>query len=166
MYWFFQTRSAFMRQRRMKKWSRDNLDDYVLLPAAPGFITRKKCFFVSHFWHTKDDPDPDGECLLLHQRNFASQTWSYIWLDWTCIPNIRERYLRQCTSSGASGPCQPSSANVASLTSILLSSRACGYCMSKPSTHLRALEVLQAHLTMKHSSSISRRCLLKVCRSR
>jgi len=66
MLWFFQQRSAFMSQKRMKKWSRDELDDYILLPASPGFITRHNCFFVSHFWRTQDHPNPDGEYLRLH----------------------------------------------------------------------------------------------------
>src|SRR5690348_7323323 len=30
MFWFFQQRSAFMSQKRMAKWSADNLNDYVL----------------------------------------------------------------------------------------------------------------------------------------
>lgn len=55
-----------MSQERMEKWSRDKLDDYVLLPALPGFVTRKECFFISRFWHTRDHPDPDGEYLRLH----------------------------------------------------------------------------------------------------
>jgi hypothetical protein len=86
MIWFFQRRSAFMSQKRMKKWSRDDLDDYVLLPASPGFVTRLDCFFVSHFWRTQNNPDPDGEYLRLHQAELESQTWSYIWVDWTCMP--------------------------------------------------------------------------------
>jgi hypothetical protein len=70
----------------MKKWSRDVLDDYVLLPASPGFVMRRDCFFVSHFWRTQDHPDLDGEYLHLHQAELESQTWSYIWVDWTCMP--------------------------------------------------------------------------------
>ncbi|KAK2053225.1 hypothetical protein LY76DRAFT_650007 [Colletotrichum caudatum] len=86
MFWFFQRREAFLSQRTMQKWSRDRLDDYVLLPAAPGFVLRTNCFFVSHFWQTKNDPDPDGNYLPLSQNDLRSQAWSYIWVDWTCIP--------------------------------------------------------------------------------
>jgi hypothetical protein len=75
-----------MSQKRMEKWSRDRLDDYVLLPASPGYVERRDCFFVSHFWHTPDHPDPDGEYLRLHQAELESQTWSYIWVDWSCMP--------------------------------------------------------------------------------
>jgi hypothetical protein len=86
MLWFFQRRSAFMSQKRIKKWSCDELDDYVLLPALPGFVMRSDCFFVSHFWRTQDHPDPDGQYLRLHQAELEPQIWSYIWVDWTCMP--------------------------------------------------------------------------------
>lgn len=86
MFWFFQRRQAFLSQKTMQKWSRDRLNDYVLLPATPGFVLRSNCFFVSHFWQTKDDPDPDGKYLRLLQDELQSQPWSYIWVDWTCIP--------------------------------------------------------------------------------
>jgi len=86
MFWFFQRREAFLSQKAMQKWSRDRLDDYVLLPATPGFVLRTNCFFVSHFWQTRDDPDPYGKCLRLLQNELCSQPWSYIWVDWTCIP--------------------------------------------------------------------------------
>ncbi|RYC60378.1 hypothetical protein CHU98_g5831 [Xylaria longipes] len=86
MFWFFQRREAFLSQKTMTKWSSDRLDDYVLLPALNGYVGRRECFFVSHFWHTKDDPDPDGTYLRLHQEQLQPQAWLYIWVDWTCIP--------------------------------------------------------------------------------
>ena len=86
MFWFFQRRDAFLSQKTMTKWSRNALDDYVLLSAAPGFVSRDECFFVSHFWRTREHPDPDGECLRLLQAELRPQHWSYIWVDWTCIP--------------------------------------------------------------------------------
>lgn len=85
-FWFFQRREVFISQKRMKQWSRDNLDDYVLLPATPGYVTRLECFFVSHFWRTQNLPDPDGEYLCLHQAELEPQAWSYIWVDWSCMP--------------------------------------------------------------------------------
>lgn len=106
-FWFFQQRSAFMSQKRMKKWSRDELDDYVLLPAFPGFVMRRDCFFVSHFWRTQDHPDPDGEYLRLHQAELESQTWLYIWVDWTCMPQSprsspEEAYFHHCLQTMSS----------------------------------------------------------------
>ena len=86
MFWFFQRRDAFLSQETMTKWNRDVLDNYVLLPAAPGFVSRKECFFVSHFWRTREHPDPNGEYLRLLQAQLRHQDWSYIWVDWTCIP--------------------------------------------------------------------------------
>jgi hypothetical protein len=107
MLWFFQRRSAFMSQRRMEKWSRDKLDDYVLLPILQGYVTRRDCFFVSHFWRTQDHPDPDGEYLRCHQAELKSQTWSYIWVDWSCMPQNQRSsseavYFQHClrTMSG------------------------------------------------------------------
>jgi len=101
MFWFFQLRSAFASQKRMKKWSRDNLDDYILLPASNGFVMRSECFFVSHFWQTKENPDPVGTYLRLHQKELEPQNWSYIWVDWTCMPQEprsgpEEAYFKRC----------------------------------------------------------------------
>ena len=70
----------------MQRWSRDRLNDYILLPATPGFVLRSNCFFVSHFWQTKDDPDPDSKYLRLLQDELQSQPWSYTRVNWTCIP--------------------------------------------------------------------------------
>ncbi|KAJ2988327.1 hypothetical protein NUW58_g4037 [Xylaria curta] len=86
MFWFFQLREAFMSQKTMTKWSRERLHEYVLLPALNGFVGRNECFFVSHFWRTKEDPDPDGEYLRLNQEELRPQPWLYVWVDWTCIP--------------------------------------------------------------------------------
>ncbi|KAK7923477.1 hypothetical protein PG985_007548 [Apiospora marii] len=86
MYWFFQRRDSFMTQKTMTKWSRENLDDYILLPATPGSVTRAECFFVSHYWHSAKDPDPGGKYLRLMQHDLQQTPWSYIWVDWTCVP--------------------------------------------------------------------------------
>jgi hypothetical protein len=61
-----------MWQNRIRKWSCDELDNYILLPASEGFVMRQHCFFVSYFWHTKDYPDLDGEYLRIHQANLES----------------------------------------------------------------------------------------------
>ncbi|KAI0456832.1 hypothetical protein F5B21DRAFT_126078 [Xylaria acuta] len=91
MFWFFQRREAFLSQKAMTKWSGDRLDEYVLLPALNGYVSRRECFFVSHFWHAKDDPDPDGTYLRLNQEQLRPQSWRYIWVDWTCIPQDPRR---------------------------------------------------------------------------
>lgn len=85
-FWFFQQRGAFLSQKTMAKWSRNRLNDYILLPASDGFVSRDECFFVSHFWHSHDDPDPGGKYLQLLQLELKLQPWSYIWVDWTCLP--------------------------------------------------------------------------------
>lgn len=85
-FWFFQRRDAFLSQKTMTKWSRNQLDDYVLLPASDGFVTRDECFFISHFWHSHNDPDPDCKYLQRLQIELGLQPWSYVWVDWTCLP--------------------------------------------------------------------------------
>jgi hypothetical protein len=100
VFWFFQRREAFLSQKKMRKWSRHRLDDYVLLPAPDGFVARSECFFVSHFWQTKEHPDPAGDYLQPLQQDLRLQIWSYIWTDWTCLPQhprrrIEELYFRQ-----------------------------------------------------------------------
>lgn len=60
MFWFFQRRDVFLSQERISKWSSERLEDYVLLPAHPGYVSRQECFFISHFWLSAEDPDPDG----------------------------------------------------------------------------------------------------------
>ncbi|KAJ5031427.1 hypothetical protein J3E73DRAFT_428573 [Bipolaris maydis] len=85
-FWFFQSRDAFISQNRFRKWSREVLDDYVLLLAMSGYVQRKDCFFISHFWRERQNPDPDGQTLRLHQAQIGPQEWLYIWVDWTCLP--------------------------------------------------------------------------------
>lgn len=49
MVWFFQQRDAFLSQETMTRCSRNVLDDYILLPATPGFVRREECFFRGPF---------------------------------------------------------------------------------------------------------------------
>ena len=84
--WFFQLRSSFMSQKRLLKWSPDRLDGYVILPAMPEFVWKTECFFLSHFWDSHKHPDPDGKYLRLCQAELQVQSWSFIWVDWTCMP--------------------------------------------------------------------------------
>ena len=98
IFWFFQRWDAFVAQSTMNKWSRDLLEDYILVPASLGFVNRNDCFFVSHFWRTSSHPDPDGKYLRLYQDELRTQSWTYIWVDWTCIPQdlrtpAAERYF-------------------------------------------------------------------------
>lgn len=98
MFWFFQRREAFLSQKTMTKWSRDRLDDCILLPASHGFVTRTECFFVSHYWDSHNDPDPGGKYLKRVQLELGLQSWSYVWVDWTCLPqyprsDIEEKYF-------------------------------------------------------------------------
>lgn len=86
MFWFFQRRERFLSQKRIAKWDRQALDNHIILPASSGFVLRSNCFFVSHFWRTAKHPDPKGQWLRLSQKDLRQIDWSYVWVDWTCIP--------------------------------------------------------------------------------
>lgn len=86
MFWFFQRRESIMKQNQFLKWDPSRLDEYVLLPVAYGFVNKRDCFYVSHFWRTKEHPDPRGEDFRLVHSDLANQSWAYVWVDWTCLP--------------------------------------------------------------------------------
>jgi hypothetical protein len=100
LFWFFQLRDCFMSQSTMTKWSATHLDGYVVFPVHYGFINNTDCFFISHYWRTPLHPDPQGEDLCQFREDLKDQPWSYVWLDWTCMPQVprsssEERYFRQ-----------------------------------------------------------------------
>jgi hypothetical protein len=84
---FFQRRDSFMRQNQFLKWNPIHLEyNYILLPVGYGFINKRDCFYVSHFWRTKEHPDPQGEDFGIVIRHLATKSWAYVWVDWTCLP--------------------------------------------------------------------------------
>jgi hypothetical protein len=83
---FFQRRESFMQQTLLAKWDPDRLDAYILVPVLKGFVNKKDCFFVSHYWRTPEHPDPEGQDLQLFRQDLCKLEWSYIWVDWTCLP--------------------------------------------------------------------------------
>ncbi len=87
-YWFFQRRESFMNQPVLMKWDPNRLDEYVLIPVAKGFVNKQDCFFVSHYWRTPHHPDPDAVDLALLRQDLETLEWSYIWVDWTCMPQV------------------------------------------------------------------------------
>lgn len=86
MFYFFLRKEAFLSARKMKKWSRESLDEYILLPWGQGMINRDDCVFISHFWRSKEHPDPDGKYLRLLQGDLSQTEWSYAWVDYMCTP--------------------------------------------------------------------------------
>jgi hypothetical protein len=70
------------------KWDPDRLDEYILLPVEYGFANRKDCFFVSHYWRSRDHPDPKGEDFRLSHKDLSKVEWSYVWVDWTFMPQV------------------------------------------------------------------------------
>ncbi|KAF2750955.1 hypothetical protein M011DRAFT_464746 [Sporormia fimetaria CBS 119925] len=100
MSWFFQLRNAFMSQKRLKKWSPHTLDNYILC-SQPRQGSYRVPIVSSLATSGAQDPDPDGECLRLHQENMESQPWMYIWVDWTCLPQSprtaqQQAYFDRC----------------------------------------------------------------------
>jgi hypothetical protein len=85
-FWFFQLRESFMKQKVMKRWDPNCWDEYILLPVSYGFANNANCFFVSHYWRTPEHPDPDGVDLRMFIHYLGNEDWSYIWVDWTCMP--------------------------------------------------------------------------------
>jgi len=77
-----------MRQNHFMKWDPKHLDEYILLPIDYGFANNKDCFFVSHYWHTMGHPDPEGKDMSFFRTELKEEEWSYIWLDWTCMPQV------------------------------------------------------------------------------
>lgn len=103
-YWFFQTREDFLSQSRPAKWDLNCLDRYVILPIDYGFVNSQDCYFISHFWRTKFHPDPEGTDLSQFREDLQDQEWSYVWLDWTCMPQVprsenENRYFRKMLRS-------------------------------------------------------------------
>ena len=84
---FFQRREFFFWQDRFLKWNPIHLEhNYVLLPVGYGFINKRDCYYVSHFWRTKEHPDPQGEDFEIVAGHLAIESWEYVWVDWTCLP--------------------------------------------------------------------------------
>lgn len=71
----------------MTKWDPNRLDESILLPISYGYVNNKDCYFVSHYWLEPHNLDPAGVDLLAFIEDLASDSeWSYIWVDWTCMP--------------------------------------------------------------------------------
>jgi hypothetical protein len=90
-FWFIQTRKSFIKHikhGRFQKWDPKELDSYVVMPSVEGFCDSGDSFFVSHYWHTQDDPDPQGVDYREISRTLRREQrqWSYVWTDWACLP--------------------------------------------------------------------------------
>jgi hypothetical protein len=94
-FWFFQRRESFVRQSRLMRWDPNRLDAYVLLPLNSGFVNKKDCMFIIHYWRTHGHPDPNGEDLRATSNNLRLENWSYIWVDWPCMPQGPNRSQEQ-----------------------------------------------------------------------
>ncbi|KAJ7776396.1 hypothetical protein B0H16DRAFT_1506662 [Mycena metata] len=88
-YWFFQLRSSFLEQDRLSKFDLSQLNRYILLPIDYGWANNHDCYFISHYWRSASHPDRDGTDLRLFKQDLASDAqWSYVWVDWTCAPQV------------------------------------------------------------------------------
>lgn len=75
-----------MEQAVMMKLDSNRLDEYILLPTSYGFVNNQDCYFISHYWREKRHPDCDGEDLRSFKQYLQKEEWSYVWVDWTCLP--------------------------------------------------------------------------------
>lgn len=85
-FWFFQCRESFVQQAHLSRWDSGCLDMYILLPCLNGFVNKRDCFFISHYWRTTEHPDPEGQDMRNFLHDLRAMDWSYIWVDWTCLP--------------------------------------------------------------------------------
>lgn len=86
---FFQLRSSFLDQDRFFKFDLSRLDRYILLPIDYGWVNNHDCYFISHYWCSASHPDRDGTDLRMFQQDLVSDTlWSYVWVHWTCMPQV------------------------------------------------------------------------------
>ncbi|PPR04498.1 LOW QUALITY PROTEIN: hypothetical protein CVT26_002409 [Gymnopilus dilepis] len=92
-YWFFQLRESFMRQKALLKWDPSRLDEYILLPISYGFINNQDCFFSLLL--TREHPDPKATDLVQIQQDLKNEKWTYVWVDWTCMPQLPRTELEQ-----------------------------------------------------------------------
>ncbi|KAF9456610.1 hypothetical protein BDZ94DRAFT_1275292 [Collybia nuda] len=86
LFWFFQLRESFVEQKLLQKWNPDSLNSYILLPLHYGFANNQDCFYISHYWNTPEHPDPQGHDMRLFLEDIGQTEWSYVWVDWTCLP--------------------------------------------------------------------------------
>lgn len=84
-----------MQQDRLSKWDANRLDDYIVLPVSYGYVNNENCYFVSHYWQDIDNPDRHGNDLRMFKEDLADdEKWSYIWVDWTCMPQGDDKGVR------------------------------------------------------------------------
>ncbi|KAF9991792.1 hypothetical protein BGZ79_003976 [Entomortierella chlamydospora] len=93
-----------MSQSRLAKWDSSRLDSYILLPIDYGFVNKRDCFFISHYWRTRSHPDPKGIDMSLFRDDLRDQQWSYVWIDWACMPQVprskeEDHYFRKMLRS-------------------------------------------------------------------
>ncbi|KAF8250245.1 hypothetical protein K440DRAFT_659687 [Wilcoxina mikolae CBS 423.85] len=103
-FWFFQLKESFIRQKLLMKWDPVRLGEFIFLPIHYGFVNNQDCFFVSHYWHTREHPDPEGHDMCLFLEDLAQVEWSYIWVDWTCMPQaprseVQRTYFKKMLQS-------------------------------------------------------------------
>jgi hypothetical protein len=70
-FWFFQLKESFIQQQLLMKWHPLRLEEYILLPIDNEFVNCQDCFFVSHYWHTREHPDPEGHDMCLFREDLV-----------------------------------------------------------------------------------------------
>jgi hypothetical protein len=68
------------------KWSRDRLDDYVLLSRPARIHVTTGVRLCEPLLANEKRSSSGWEIPASDQHALSQEPWSYIWLDWTCIP--------------------------------------------------------------------------------
>lgn len=93
---FFVRKEAILKMKRFIVWEEMNFNDFILIPLDSLFINNHDCQFFSHFWRTKNHPDPDGYDLeLLKQHLRQDKITKYVWIDYCCIPQHLDHEIKQ-----------------------------------------------------------------------
>lgn len=94
---FFVRRDAVLRMKKFVVWEEMNPKDWFIVPLDEGFINNSDFQFFSHFWRTKEHPDPDAVDLknLKEIWEKEDKLTKYIWIDFCCIPQLSRSNIEQ-----------------------------------------------------------------------
>ena len=88
---FFVRRDALFRMEKFVVWE-DVPSEWLFVAQFLEVINNRDFMFFSHFWRTREHPDPEGEDLQFLKSALADLTEpaKYIWIDFCCLPQRQE----------------------------------------------------------------------------
>ena len=96
---FFVRREAIEKMALLTVWEDIPPTSLFIVPLADLVVNNTDFMFFSHFWRTREHPDPEGCDLRYLQKLNSNETAKYIWIDFCCIPqrdmsSNEERYAK------------------------------------------------------------------------